>query len=298
MISAYNLSKSYNGKTVVSDLSFQISPGQIYGFLGQNGAGKSTTLRMLLSLVKPDAGSITIKNQKITTNNKLALKHVGAIIERPDLYGYLSAFDNLRLFVKLTGIKIYTDRLYNLIEFVGLKGRENDKVSSYSLGMKQRLAIAISLAHDPEILILDEPTNGLDPMGIVDMRKLLTTLSREQGKTILISSHLLSEIEQIATNVLVIHKGKKVVEGPMSSIINPDDAIVDIVIKGEPNVENIKRSDWVHYLQKCDGNKIHFKMNTNNIPQLNKWLVEHDYQVLNINSNRSLENYFLSSTND
>jgi ABC-2 type transport system ATP-binding protein len=202
------------------------------------------------------------------------------------------------LFVSLAGIKVHADRFYKLIEFVGLKGRENDKVSSYSLGMKQRLAIAISLAHDPEILILDEPTNGLDPMGIVDMRKLLTTLSREHGKTILISSHLLSEIEQIATNVLVIHKGRKVAEGPMSSIIKPDESIIDISINGEFDVDNIKNSNWGEFLQNCDGNKIHFKMNTNKIPKLNKWLVEHDYQVLNVNSNRSLENYFLSSTND
>lgn len=298
MISVSNLFKSYNGQRVVSDLSFEIRSGQIYGFLGQNGAGKSTTLRMLLSLVKPDSGSIVIKNQTITGNNKAALKHVGAIIERPDIYGYLSAFDNLRLFAKLAGKKVNQDRLHSLIEFVGLKGRENDKVSTYSLGMKQRLAIAISLAHDPEILILDEPTNGLDPMGIVDMRKLLTTLCREQGKTILISSHLLSEIEQIATHVLVIHKGKKVAEGPMSSIIKPDESVVNISFDGEFNVEHIKQSIWSEYLNSWDGNTIHFKMNTNHIPRLNKWLVEHDYRVLNINANRSLENYFLSSTND
>ncbi|MEI8278889.1 MAG: ATP-binding cassette domain-containing protein, partial [Bacteroidota bacterium] len=166
VIETKSLSKSFGPLHAVTDLSFAIAPGDVYGFLGQNGAGKSTTMRMLLGLVHPDNGSVFIKGTAFTNRHRHLLQHIGAIIERPDLYGYLSAWDNLRIFARLSYKKIPNSRLHELFELVGLKGREHDKVKAYSQGMKQRLGIAIALIHDPELLILDEPTNGLDPQGI------------------------------------------------------------------------------------------------------------------------------------
>ena len=156
------------------------------------------------------------------------MKQVGAIIEKPDLYKYLSAYENLKLFAKLSGIKYSQRQLMQQLEMVGLQGREHDKVKTFSQGMKQRLGIAISLVHNPKLIILDEPTNGLDPQGIADIRNLILHLSREMKKTIFVSSHLLNEIEQVATRVLIIDKGKKIVEGSAAELFDPSQTIVEL----------------------------------------------------------------------
>lgn len=178
-------------------------------FLGRMVPGKSTTIRMLLTLVRPTSGTISIFGKELFTHRTEILKQVGAVIEKPDLYKYLSAFDNLSLFAKLSGIKPTRSLLLDQLKLVGLEERAFSKVKTFSQGMKQRLGIAVALVHDPKLILLDEPTNGLDPQGIADMRNLVLKLSREMGKTILVSSHLLSEIELIATRMLIIHKGKK-----------------------------------------------------------------------------------------
>src|SRR6185436_1825126 len=254
IIVAKNLFKQFNEIKAVDDLSFSVPEGKIYGFLGQNGAGKSTTIRMLLTLISPTAGKIEIFGMDLKKHRNEILKRTGAIIERPDLYKYLSALENLRIFGILSGAKITQRRLMDQLEKVGLLERANSKVKTYSQGMKQRLGIAIALIHDPQLIILDEPMNGLDPQGIADIRNLILHLSRDMKKTIVVSSHLLSEMELIADSMLIIDKGKKVVEGKMTELFAPSETIVELSTKDATEVyEKIQRSDLKKYLSGKEG---------------------------------------------
>jgi ABC-type multidrug transport system ATPase subunit len=293
------LSKSFKKFKVVDDLSFSIGQGEVYGFLGQNGAGKSTTMRMLLGLIFPDSGTIYINGTEFNNQRRDLLKNIGAIIERPDMYGYLSAWENLRIFAALSDKHIKPARLHEVIEIVGLKGREKDKVKAYSQGMKQRLGIAIAMVHKPDLLILDEPTNGLDPQGIAEIRELIKSLSKEHGKTVLVSSHLLHEVEQVASNVIIIHKGKKIAEAPLSELLHPDETLIDITTQPKDGLKQlISSSDWARYSVQADAAKLTFKMNPSRIPELNKWLIAKDVAVIGINTQHSFESYFLNITNE
>lgn len=299
IIETRNLSKTFKSFKAVDDLSFSIHPGDVYGFLGENGAGKSTTMRMLLGLIYPDSGEILIEGQKFNNGSRHLLSSIGAIIERPDMYGYLSGWDNLKIFAALSNKQIKDARLYEVLEVVGLRGREKDKFKAYSQGMKQRLGIAVALVHSPKLLILDEPTNGLDPQGIAEMRSLILSLSRDHGKTILISSHLLYEIEQVASRMLIIHKGKKMVEGRVQDLLNPEETLVDIrCTTDDALIAKLETTRWKQSLVNHTPNTLTLKMNTAGIPELNKWLVSNEVPVLSINSKHSLEAYFLSLTND
>jgi len=298
IIEAKNLSKSFGKFKAVEGLSFAINHGDVYGFLGQNGAGKSTTMRMLLGLIFPDEGSVYIKGEKFGNRSRHLLKHVGAVIERPDLYKYLSGWDNLRMFARLSGVPITTNRLHEVLEIVGLKGREQDKVKGYSQGMKQRLGIAIAMVHNPDLLVLDEPTNGLDPQGIYEMRMLIQRLSKDFGKTILISSHLLHEIEQIATRMIIINRGKKIVEGDVSTLLSPEDTNINVRVGNTDILARLQATQWANSLKNTTDGELQFRMNPSNIPALNKWLVEQGVPVYEINASHSLEAYFLSLTNE
>jgi ABC-type multidrug transport system ATPase subunit len=298
IIEAKNLSKSFGKFKAVEGLSFAINHGDVYGFLGQNGAGKSTTMRMLLGLIFPDEGSVYIKGEKFGNRSRHLLKYVGAVIERPDLYKYLSGWDNLRMFARLSGVPITTNRLHEVLEIVGLKGREQDKVKGYSQGMKQRLGIAIAMVHNPDLLVLDEPTNGLDPQGIYEMRMLIQRLSKDFGKTILISSHLLYEIEQIATRMIIINRGKKIVEGDVSTLLSPEDTNIDVRVGNTDILSQLQATQWANSLKNTTDGELQFRMNPSNIPALNKWLVEQGVPVYEINASHSLEAYFLSLTNE
>lgn len=299
IIETRGLSKSFKNFQAVSDLSFTINHGDIYGFLGQNGAGKSTTMRMLLGLIFPDSGSIFIDGTEFNNGRRHLLSKIGAIIERPDMYGYLSGWDNLKMFAALSDSSITPARIHEVLEIVGLKGREKDKVKAYSQGMKQRLGIAIALVHKPDLLILDEPTNGLDPQGIAEMRALILSLSRDHGKTILISSHLLYEIEQVATSMIIIHKGKKVVEGKVNTLLNPDETFIEIDILPDNFIkQKIEGSEWMPFLDAAKDASLTFKINPARTPELNSWLVGQGVGVTEIRSKHSLEAYFLSLTDD
>jgi ABC-type multidrug transport system ATPase subunit len=297
IIKVMSLGKRFRDITAVDELSFTVNEGDVYGFLGQNGAGKSTTIRMLLTLIKPTHGHIEIFGLNLQSHRIEILKQVGAIIEKPDLYKYLSAYENLRLFAKLSGIKFLQKQLMRQLEMVGLQGREHDKVKTFSQGMKQRLGIAVSLVHDPKLIILDEPTNGLDPQGIADMRNLILHLSREMKKTIFVSSHLLNEIEHVATRVLIIDKGKKVIEGSSEELFDPSNTIVEIDSTNNFGcLQLLQQSQWQQYLQPQRGHSVLLKMNRNQLPQLNKWLVENNVAVISFQPRHTLEDFFLQVT--
>ena len=281
----------------VDDLSFSVKEGEIYGFLGQNGAGKSTTIRMLLSLIKPTQGNINLFGISLQHHREPILKRVGAVVERPDLYRYLTGFENLNLFAKLSGKKISKDEVMNCLGVVGLDKRAHDHVRVYSQGMKQRLGIAVALVHDPSLIILDEPTNGLDPQGIADIRNLILKLSREQNKTVLVSSHLLSEIEQVADRMLIINKGKKVVEGNVKELLNPEKVQLEIIATDMPYAkEVIANSSWAAGITTATDQQIILQTNASSVPELTKYLVQHNVGVLCLRPINSLEAYFLSLT--
>jgi ABC-type multidrug transport system ATPase subunit len=297
IISVQQLSKQYGSFTAVNQLSFTVEKGDVYGFLGQNGAGKSTTIRMLMTLIEPTAGEIRIFDLPLSTHRKEILRQTGAVIEKPEVYPYLSAYDNLRLFARLSGVKLSRTQYMHQLEQVGLASRAHDKVKAFSQGMKQRLGIGIALVHNPQLIVLDEPTNGLDPQGIADIRNLLLWLSREQKKTILISSHLLSEIEQVATRVLIIDKGKKLVEGSAEELFDPAKTLVELITSNtEATKERLLISKWAAHLKETNGNSIKLQMNSHDIPALNRDLVSWQIDVLSLQQQHSLEDYFLQVT--
>jgi len=297
IVSVQQLFKEFDGVKAVNDLSFTVNEGDVYGFLGQNGAGKSTTIRMLLTLIKPDNGSIRIFGKELAAHRNEILRQTGAIIERPDMYKYLSAYDNLSLFARLSGIKVSRKLLMDQLEKVDLAARYNSKVKTFSQGMKQRLGIAIALVHDPKLIILDEPTNGLDPQGIADMRKLIIDLSREHGKTVIVSSHLLSEIEVMASRMIIIDKGKKIAEGNVSEMLDPSSTIVQLETTNNEQARDVlMQSQWSTLVEPSSG-LIRFRMNKNDIPSLATWLIENNIGIVALQPKHSLEEYFLSLTN-
>src|ERR1051326_2344924 len=202
ILSIKDLHKSYGHFKAVDGLNFDVYRGDVFGFLGPNGAGKSTTIRMMLSLIRADRGQISVFGRSLQKERNYILKRVGCIVEKPDFYKYLSAERNIEYFAKLSGAQVSKKKIHEVLDFVGLKGREKDKVKGFSHGMKQRLGIAQTLIHDPDLIILDEPTTGLDPQGIIDLRNLILRLKNEHHKTVVLSSHTLSEIEFIPTRLV------------------------------------------------------------------------------------------------
>jgi ABC-type multidrug transport system ATPase subunit len=297
IVTVSHLTKRFRTHLAVEDLSFTVNEGDVYGFLGQNGAGKSTTIRMLLTLVTPTDGHIEIFGLDLRKERKKILSQVGAVIEKPDLYKYLSAFENLSLFARISGSNISKKELFVQLEMVGLGGRVDDKVKTFSQGMKQRLGIAVALVHNPRLIILDEPTNGLDPQGIADMRNLILHLSRHQNKTVVVSSHLLHEIEQVSTRMLIIDEGKKMVEGTVASLMDPSKTLVEAEVYNPKNAAYLlENSEWSKWLQKTTERVLVFQLPRELIPELNRELVRLNIQVLSLQTKTSLEAYFLSLT--
>ena len=297
IIDVRGLTKSFNEITAVDDLSFTVAEGEVYGFLGQNGAGKSTTIRMLLSLIRPSRGNIKMFGVDLLSHRKEILQRVGAIIEKPDLYKYLTAVENLRLFAAMGGSKLNRKQLLDQLEKVGLAERADSKVKTYSQGMKQRLGIAVALANDPDLIILDEPMNGLDPQGIADIRQLVNHLSKHLGKTVFISSHLLSEMEQVADSLLIIHKGKKIAEGKMQELLNPEQTKVEIETTEAATLEQkLKTTPWAGRIISSSGQKLLMQMKRDDIPVFIRQMAEMKQDIYAIHKKNSLEDYFLSLT--
>ena len=291
-----HLSKKYKDFNAVDDLSFSVNRGDVYGFLGQNGAGKSTTIRMMLTLIEPTSGEIKIFGKSLHENRHEILSKIGAVIERPDLYKYLTAYENLKLFAKLSNVHVTHKLLMDQLDMVGLADRSDSKVKTYSQGMKQRLGIGIALVHNPDLIILDEPTNGLDPQGIADIRNLILKLSTEMGKTVVVSSHLLSEIELIANRMIIIHKGKKIVEGFVKDLLDPSKTLVEIETTDNEFAKSVLKNSAFATMVVDNNDKLHLTMNKTEISTLIKIMVESNVQIIAVTPRHSLEDYFLNLT--
>lgn len=202
-----NITKKIGSKTIIDNLTLDVPSGCVFGFLGPNGSGKTTTIRMLVGLMQPTSGDILIEGQSVRTHFEEAIAKVGAIVENPEMYKYMTGYQNLMQYVRMSP-GVSKERIDEVVSFVGLHGRIRDKISTYSLGMRQRLGVAQALLHRPRLLVLDEPTNGLDPQGIRELRDYLRALSREEGTTVFVSSHLLSEMELMCDMVAVINGGR------------------------------------------------------------------------------------------
>jgi len=219
VLSAEHLTKRFGARVAVSDVSFDVRAGEVFGFLGPNGAGKTTTIRMLVGLARPDAGRVRIRGLDLTHQFRRAMEHVGCIVEAPDLYRYLTGRENLVHFSRMLPAGAI-ERIEELARLVALTERLDDRVATYSLGMRQRLGIAQALLGNPDILILDEPANGLDPAGIREIRQLVRHLAAERGIAVFVSSHLLSEVEQTCDRVAIIHRGRTLATGPVRDLVD------------------------------------------------------------------------------
>lgn len=297
VIEISGLTKRFKDVLAVDELSFTVNRGDVFGFLGPNGAGKSTTIRMILSLISPTSGKIKVFGKSLKENRKEILANVGAIVEKPDFYQYLPAVKNLEILAKISGKEVSQSRIMELLELVGLRDRAKSKVKTYSHGMKQRLGIAQALLHNPELIVLDEPTTGLDPHGMKEIRDLIIRLSKEENKTIFLSSHILSEIELIANRMIIINKGSKIVEGEVSKLLNSTTLKVTVEVENvEAAIKILEGTRWNKNIESITENKFIISIEQKAIPVLNKYLVENGVMVNALIPIRSLEDYFLSIT--
>lgn len=285
-----NLTKVYNKKRVVDGLTLNVEAGQIYGFLGPNGAGKTTTIKMITGLIKKDAGDIVINGIDAVKNHDVAMNYVGAIVEVPSFYEYMSGMENLRLYARLRNIK--KEQILKIVKLVKLENKINEKVKKYSLGMKQRLGLAVSLLHSPKLLILDEPTNGLDPEGIRELRELLKKIAHEDNVAVFVSSHLLSEMQLMCDKVAIINNGKIVKVESMDSIKNESNIY-------EFNVSDIDMAKkYIGKIARCEKkqNKL-IVFYDGKISDILKLLMENGIEVVSFEKKvNMLEEKFLSMT--
>lgn len=294
VIETNRLTKQYGERYSVKDLNLRVARGEVYGFLGHNGAGKTTTIKMILGLAKPTKGSIRIFGKDLKTNRKTILQKTGSLVESPTYYGHLTGYENLRIITRVLGLsEKYIEDALNLVR---LTNEAHRLVKNYSLGMKQRLGIAASLIGTPELLILDEPTNGLDPSGIQEIRDLITRLPEERGVTILISSHLLSEIEQIATSIGIIHKGELVYQGALQSLKAQVKGRIELEVNlPRKATDYLTRLGWNVYL---DENKVCLdEITKDQVAQVIKSLVLGSFEIYDFRKiTPSLENIFIDLT--
>lgn len=299
IIEVRDLSKRYGELKAVDSLNLNVYKGDVFGFLGPNGAGKSTTIRMLLSLIAPTNGEVKIFGKTLKENRIEILKKVGAIVEKPDFYLYLTAYKNLEILGKLSQADVSKKRIMEVLEIVGLEKRYKSRVKTFSHGMKQRLGLAQALLHEPDLIILDEPTTGLDPQGMKEIRDLITFLSKEKQKTIFLSSHILHEVEFVANRMTIISKGSTRVEGFVEDLLNANNLNVTFEIDNPEKALNlIEYKGFSEKLESIVKNKLIFSLNPDEIAPLNKLFVDHDISVSGVIPKRSLEEYFLRITEE
>jgi ABC-type multidrug transport system ATPase subunit len=294
-----NLGKQFKKRWAVQNVNLEIHRGDVFGFLGPNGAGKSTTIRMILSLVTPTAGSVELFRHQLSTEREAALAKVAGIVEKPDFYLYLTAYRNMQIAGAMTlGKTPSRTMIMDNLQLVGLAGRAFDRVKTFSHGMKQRLGIAQALLCQPELIVLDEPTNGLDPQGMKEVRDLISRLSREHKMTVFLSSHLLNEVEQVATHMAIINKGKLVAQGSVEDLLHSKLHNVKIsVAPVKKSFALLKKMKTVKNAS-LDGDNIFALIDNNNIPKVVRALTAAQCKIYSIVPQRSLEEYFFSVTEE
>lgn len=297
VVSINNLSKTIHGKKIIDQVSFEIYPGEVFGFLGPNGAGKTTTIRMLVGLSSITEGEVLIKGKNIEKNFEEAITHVGAIVENPEMYKFLTGYQNLLHYARMiTGVT--NERINEVVKLVGLSSRIAEKVRTYSLGMRQRLGLAQALLHSPDVLILDEPTNGLDPAGIREIRDYLRRLAREEGLAVIVSSHLLSEMELMCDRIGIIHKGKLIEVQTMSEFINGESGLVVGYQVNDINAAvQVLKEQFANNSFTINGDFVEINLEKEAIPKVNTAFVNHNIEVYSIGQRaKSLEDKFLEIT--
>ncbi|MBP7477122.1 MAG: ATP-binding cassette domain-containing protein [Chitinophagales bacterium] len=296
IIEVKDLYKKFGQFNVLNGMELTVHKGDVYGFLGPNGAGKSTTIRCMLSLIKPDRGQIRIFGKELENHRSEILSNIGCIIEKPDLYNELSAEKNLEVSGLMYGLNLSKKEIHEKIDMVGLLGAEQKKVGTFSQGMKQRIGLAQSLLHNPDLIVLDEPATGLDPQGIIDIRIMIKKLQTEFKKTIFLSSHDLSEIEQIANKMVIVNNGKALVEGLVADLLSDNDLRVEIETQDVVSPDVWSQCPFYE-------NRIHFEdrlyvfnLRKDQIPILQNFLHQASIAVFAIRYKKSLEDFFLKIT--
>lgn len=296
IIETYHLSKKYGGALRVNDLSLRVPEGCIYGFLGPNGAGKSTTLKMILGLVRPTGGDISVFGTSLTRRHRLSiLKQVGSLIESPSYYGHLTGEENLRIVQTMRGVP--AQNIQEVLEIVRLSDQKNKRVAHYSLGMKQRLGLAAALLGYPRLLILDEPTNGLDPAGIQEMRELIKELPQRFGMTVLVSSHLLSEIDQMADHVGIIREGELVFQDSLAALHSRSKHHLALRTTDNARAQRLLQARHLHVSDEGEGYLMLPLLNDDTTAALVQVLAESGVGLLRLEERqKSLEDIFLELT--
>lgn len=293
------VSKNIGSRLIIDNISMSVQQGEVYGFLGPNGAGKTTTIRMIVGLIKPSKGSIFIKGYDVQHERKAALSHVGAIIENPEVYSYLSGRKNLLHYARLAGISgtKRKKRIQEVVEQVKLTDRIDDKVKTYSLGMRQRLGVAQALLGKPQLLILDEPTNGLDPAGMREFRELIRNIA-QAGIAVFVSSHLLSEIQQMCDRVAIIKEGRTITEQNVKDLLNHSARSVTIRVNHEQIARTVlEKQGWP--VKKLGHNQLEIAIEEKQIPLMIRLLVINNVDLYSVEqSEESLEETFLKLTNE
>lgn len=291
-----HVNKTIGSHHVIKDLSFDIYPGEVFGFLGPNGAGKTTTIRMMVGLMGMSSGDIVIKGHSIHKKRNEAMKHIGAIVENPEMYPFMSGWKNLIHFARMAE-GVTTERIQEVVKLVGLENRINDKVHKYSLGMRQRLGIAQALLHRPSVLILDEPTNGLDPSGMKEIRAYIRKLAKVENVAVIVSSHILSEMEMMCDRIGVIHNGELINIQTVEEAIA--DAEMEVTIEATPLavVERVLQEEVEHVLTKNETCRI--VLEKDRIPEVTTKLVENNVNIYSIyTQKKTLEDQFLQVIGD
>jgi ABC-2 type transport system ATP-binding protein len=298
IIEVKGLQKYFGSFEAVKNVSFTVNKGDVFGFLGPNGAGKSTTMRCMLSLIKPNAGDIRIFGKNLFEERNAILAKVGSIVEKPDFYKYLSALKNLEIFARVSGAQVSQKEIYETLDFVGLLGREKDKVGGFSHGMRQRLGIAQTLLHQPELIILDEPTTGLDPQGIIEVRDLILRLKNEQNKTVILSSHQLAEIELVANRMVIINKGQTIIEGSVAELMNAQETLlhIELVQNSQGAAALIQEILPQVKVQVSSPKTLELSIEKKHISNLNNKLVQAGFEIVALEPKRKLEDFFIQMT--
>ncbi|WP_175990921.1 ABC transporter ATP-binding protein [Bacillus sp. Marseille-Q1617] len=298
IVKLQNVSKVIKGKKIIDDLSFDVYEGEVFGFLGPNGAGKTTTIRMIVGLMSITQGDVLISGKSIKKDFEGAIASVGAIVENPELYKFMSGYKNLQHFARMQK-GITEERIKEVVELVGLTDRINDKVKTYSLGMRQRLGLAQCLLHRPKILILDEPTNGLDPAGIREIRAYIRKLAQEEGMAVIVSSHLLSEMEMMCDRIGIIQKGKLVDVQTVRDFVDGKELVYQFEVNDEEKARAVINGFNPSLVFEVKNNKLQTGITKEQVPHLIKAFVENEVEIYSVMQvAKTLEDRFLEITNE